>query len=203
MNAYELADWLTEHSFLKDTEIAMMPVINMLRQQADRIAELEKQNEALEQLRPYWAKGFSNDSVAAQCTVSAMSELHKLLGANNQTDAVIKIKQQQKRIAELEKLLEHSVGSDCREMRYIQEIENKDARIAELEKQLKPTGNGIIGYLGDVPIHDMVLRTTPQKKPLSDEEIIEIRQTTKAKSTENWADTLGFARAIEERHGIK
>jgi hypothetical protein len=52
MNAYELADWLTEHSFLKDTDIAMMPVINMLRQQADRIAELtakaaelEKQNE--------------------------------------------------------------------------------------------------------------------------------------------------------------
>ena len=42
-----------------------------------------------------------------------------------------------------------------------------------------------------------------QTKPLSDEEIIEIRQTTKAKSTENWADTLGFARAIEERHGIK
>ena len=47
LSAYELADWLTEHSFLKDTEIAMMPVINMLRQQADRIAELEKQCEAL------------------------------------------------------------------------------------------------------------------------------------------------------------
>ena len=47
MNAYELADWLTEHSFLKDTEMAMMPVINMLRQQADKIAELEKQCEPI------------------------------------------------------------------------------------------------------------------------------------------------------------
>jgi Icc-related predicted phosphoesterase len=43
------------------------------------------------------------------------------------------------------------------------------------------------------------LYTTPQTKPLSDDEVIKIRQTTKAKSTENWADTLAFARAIEER----
>ena len=47
------------------------------------------------------------------------------------------------------------------------------------------------------------LFTTPQTKRLSDEEIVKIRQATKAKSTENWADTLVFARAIEERHGIK
>ena len=119
-------------------------------------------------------------------------------------------KQQQKRIAELEKLLEHSVGSDCREMRYIQEIENKDARIAELEKQLKPTGNGIIGYLGDVPIHDMVLRTTPQKKPLSDEEIEQIAKQHLTAHAQFigagevcYEGEIEFARAIEERHGIK
>ena len=47
------------------------------------------------------------------------------------------------------------------------------------------------------------LYTTPQTKPLSDEEIIKIRQATKATTAENWADTLAFARAIEERHGIK
>ena len=46
------------------------------------------------------------------------------------------LRQQADRIAELEKLLVHQVGADCREMRYIQEIENKDARIAELEKAL-------------------------------------------------------------------
>ena len=47
------------------------------------------------------------------------------------------------------------------------------------------------------------LYTAPQTKPLSDEEIIKIRQATKATTAENWADTLAFARAIEERHGIK
>ena len=46
------------------------------------------------------------------------------------------LRQQADRIKDLEKLLEHSVGADCREMRYIQEIENRDARIAELEKDL-------------------------------------------------------------------
>jgi hypothetical protein len=37
-------------------------------------------------------------------------------------------------IVDLRKLLEHSVGADCREMRYIQEIENRDSRITELEE---------------------------------------------------------------------
>ena len=55
-------------------------------------------------------------------------------------------------------------------------IENLRIRIAELEKQTKP---------------------------LSDEEIIKARQMVRAKSTNNWADTFAFARAIEERHGIK
>ena len=54
------------------------------------------------------------------------------------------------------------------------------------------------------PDQDVIpLYTTPQIKELSDEEIIKIRQRTKPKNTENWADTLAFAKAIEERHGIK
>ena len=40
------------------------------------------------------------------------------------------------------------------------------------------------------------LYTTPQIKKLSDEEIIEIRKNTKANSTNNWADSLAFAKAI-------
>jgi hypothetical protein len=47
-----------------------------------------------------------------------------------------KLRQQQERITQLEKLLEHSVGADCREMRYIQEIENKDAEIEALKNQV-------------------------------------------------------------------
>ena len=122
-----------------------------LDRQQDRIAELKKQNEALEQLRPYWAKGFSNDSVAAQCTVSAMSELHKLLGANNQTDAVIKIKQQQKRIAELEKQCEPIaiVNTNCE--------------------------NNIQWYINDIKKYNgYFLFVNAQTKPLSDEAIEEV-----------------------------
>jgi hypothetical protein len=56
----------------------------------------------------------------------------------------------------------------------------------------------------EIPLYtSLVFCTAPQTKPLSDDEVIKIRQATKAKSTENWADTLAFARAIEERHGIK
>jgi hypothetical protein len=53
-------------------------------------------------------------------------------------------------------------------------------RIAELEEELyfknyyeelPDTPVGIIGKIGDSPIHDLVHRTTPQIKELSDEEI--------------------------------
>jgi hypothetical protein len=47
------------------------------------------------------------------------------------------------------------------------------------------------------------LYTTPQIKELSDDEIIEIRQNTKASSTNNWADSLAFARAILKKAGEK
>jgi len=56
-------------------------------------------------------------------------------------------------------------------------------RIAELEKELyfknyyeelPDTPVGIIGKIGDSPIHDLVHRTTPKIKELSDEEIEQI-----------------------------
>ena len=138
----------------------------------------------------------------------------ELLRDNTQltVKAAYMLRQQADRIAELEKLLEHSVGSDCREMRYIQEIENKDARIAELEKQGEPVAwmladkqNECIRSIMAVQ-HDFVpkgcveipLYTTPQTKPLSDEEIDSIIYSV------DWAyDPVLLARAIEERHGIK
>jgi hypothetical protein len=46
-------------------------------------------------------------------------------------------------------------------------------------------------------------KSTPQIKELSDEEIIEIRQNTKASSTNNWADSLAFARAILKKASEK
>jgi hypothetical protein len=111
------------------------------------------------------------------------------------------LRQQADRIKDLEKLLEHSVGADCREMRYIQEIENRDARIAELEKCLFQMQNACIDLtkqnsepvawidpkeLEDPELtstavsknkmypQDIPLYTTPQIKELSDEEIEQI-----------------------------
>ena len=70
-------------------------------------------------------------------------------------------------------------------------------RIAELEKQNKPIG-----------VYDgkRVYITTPQTKPLSDEEIENIAGNCCHGATA-WhspeLDIYEFARAIEERHGIK
>ena len=43
------------------------------------------------------------------------------------------------------------------------------------------------------------LYTTPQTKPLSDEEIIEIRKESTAFGYKDWSDSLSFARAIEAK----
>ena len=181
MNAYELAERGFNSERLKHLELwnLCIEMSRMLCNQADRIAELEE-------------------------TIGACYAVQKM-----QAEEVYKGND---RIAELEKLLEHSVGSDCREMRYIQEIENKDARIAELEKKGKPVAWMQMHYKDNIttkfsPVKvwedDIPLYTTPQTKPLSNEEIIKI-------FNQIWKDggnTNGvmhrFARAIEERHGIK
>lgn len=52
---------------------------------------------------------------------------------------------------------------------------------------------------------DIPLYTTPQTKPLTDEEIIAIRDSCYVQSgIDEWEfDDVNFARTIEERHGIK
>ena len=120
MNAYELADYVEDMDVLAGHQY-LNEIANMLRQQADRIAELEKQSEPIE-----------HDFMAWE-TCGILSE--------------------------------------------------------------KPYSHGA------KPVK--LYRHPPQTKPLSDEEIIKIRQATKATTAENWADTLAFARAIEEAHGIK
>ena len=86
-------------------------------------------------------------------------------------------------------------------------------RIAELEKSAEPVAwikKDTLIFLGNYEFasitiqvqkqkddeFDIPLYTTPQIKKLSDEEIIEIRKNTKANSTNNWADSLAFAKAI-------
>lgn len=152
MTAYELADEL-----LRDNTQLTVKAAYMLRQQADRIAELEKQlqESALDYI-----------SVCSQADehYARVKELEKDLSLKTRDRDVFRdfTLAYEKRIEELEKL----------EQDFIRVI-----------KQTNPN--------------------KPQTKPLSDEEIIKIRVLAKPKSTVNWEDTLVFARAIEERHGIK
>ena len=70
-----------------------------LEKAADRIKELEaklavviwelkRSNDALEALRPVWAQGWTNDSVAAQASGAALAQLWNMLGVQNQTQAM-------------------------------------------------------------------------------------------------------------------
>lgn len=46
----------------------------------------------LEKLRPHWAQGYSDDSMAAQAATGALSEIYDLLGVKDQTAAVAALK---------------------------------------------------------------------------------------------------------------
>lgn len=70
--------------------------------------DLREKLEVVEKQRPYWAKGYSTDSIAAQVSGGALSELWELLGVSNQTDAVEKLQMTNKPsfCPECEKLVE-------------------------------------------------------------------------------------------------
>ena len=126
MNANELADAIQGSS-----PYGLDDAARMLRQQQAEIEALKATNSAIEQQRPYWAQGYSSDSTAAQCATSAMSELHKLLGVDNQTDAVAMLRQQQAEISVSENLVKH-LHSENKQLR--NENEELQAEIAILRK---------------------------------------------------------------------
>lgn len=47
---------------------------------------------SLEALRPHWAQGYTSDSVAAQASTAALSQLWDMLKVESQTDAVIRLR---------------------------------------------------------------------------------------------------------------
>jgi hypothetical protein len=77
--------------------------------------------------------------------------------------------------------------------RLVEELDYLKDQISFYE--IKNLDSGIIGKIGDSPIHDLVHRTTPQTKPLSDEEMWKLWYEIQS--------PFDFGRAIEERHGIK
>ena len=65
---------------------------NRIEELEGKIARVERANDALEGLRPVWAQGWTNDSMAAQASGNALAQLWKMLGAQDQTQAVATLK---------------------------------------------------------------------------------------------------------------
>ena len=123
------------------------------------------------------------------------------------TDAANMLRQQADRIADLEKEVEEYEELEQNYMKAIQRLQDR----LQKEKQSEPVAWMQMHYKDNVPTKfspvkvwedDIPLYTTPQTKPLSDEEIDKILE-----SLDVYIDTHAgvklFARAIEERHGIK
>jgi hypothetical protein len=77
-------------------------IVSVCMAHKELLAEKDKKIDALEQLRPVWAQGFSDESIAAQVSWAALSSIWKILGVNSQTEAVTALAEKDKRIAELE-----------------------------------------------------------------------------------------------------
>lgn len=61
-------------------------VVGEARQQA------KDAKEVLEELRPVWAQGWTDDSAAAQASAGALAQIWKELGVTNQTEAMEKVR---------------------------------------------------------------------------------------------------------------
>lgn len=61
--------------------------------ESQRVRLLRERVAALEAMRPQWAMGYSDDSIAAQCSTASLTQLWTLLGVDNQTQAVQAIKE--------------------------------------------------------------------------------------------------------------
>ena len=180
MNAYELADWLTEHSFLKDTEIAMMPVINMLRQQADRIAELEKD---LHMVQRHYDQLNLPDGYVIVC-VHCAKELKIEFDEPNDLEAKIK---------KYEEVL-HAIANEQIELSHDKIKWQCEDHIRWAREALSSSGNNA----QDVGNTEETLLKGKQTKSLSDEEIQLLINDVPDYDIDNY-DLFKFARAIEAK----
>lgn len=67
------------------------PVEEYISVAEQEICELRLSVKTLEDLRPHWAKGYSSDSMAAQASTAALSDIWTAIGASNQTECMDKI----------------------------------------------------------------------------------------------------------------
>jgi hypothetical protein len=194
MNAYELADELKECIDDGSTDlVCVCGAVNMLRQQADRIAELEKECN--------WAKDqWNKDRI---CFEASKTELEKNLALKTRDRDVFRefTLAYEKRIAELEKTIQDGIQS----FGVLQEQMLKEKLFGA-----EPVAWIAYDEFGDFMLETtkegdypwQPLYTTPQIKELSDEEIIEIGNavTNLIDSNEGWIE---FARAILKKASAK
>ena len=83
-------------------------VEDLKRERDEALVDAENQRKALRVLRPVWAHGWTDDSIAAQVTASALGRLWEMLGAKNQDEAVEHLTTLQARVAEIERI--YNVG---------------------------------------------------------------------------------------------
>ena len=157
MNAYELADLMLDVTNCVTSEYYQAGM--MLRQQADRIAELSKNVDELEE----------------ELLKATHPNVEPVAYVNSMCNDCIDWKVEPMNIDG--KPLYTTPQKYC-------PSENNAAYekgvIDGMAKQRQSRVDGIIGQIGDSPIHDLVHRTTPQIKELSDEEIMNLYKETKA-----------------------
>lgn len=72
------------------------PTTELLAATADLVDDANRRvatvEEVMAQLRPLWAQGYTSDSMAAQASGNALTELWQLLYAKDQTTAVANLK---------------------------------------------------------------------------------------------------------------
>ena len=73
------------------------PTRELMEATREMIAEAQREatqaKEALEQLRPVWAQGFTSDSEAAQANGNALAQLWAALGVTDQTAAMKRLRE--------------------------------------------------------------------------------------------------------------
>lgn len=89
------------HARSKVESFLVKPIQELLDATAALIEAEKSRGDAaekiLEELRPVWAQGHSSDSVAAQVTSTAIGQIWRELGVENQTDAMSALRELQER----------------------------------------------------------------------------------------------------------
>ena len=128
-------------------------------------------------------------------------ELDRVLqvaGCDNRVPRMLR--QQADRIAELEKTPTKYCPSEHNEAYEKGFIDGMAKQRESSVDRFINSNNGIIGKIGDSPIHDLVHRSTPQIKELSDEEI---NKTYLELANSKWGWQIDFARAILKKASEK